>query len=117
MTSVRTQDKRHWIQLEVMPNGQQTGAKFMDLNMVDSVDFTRDPKTDDPDYVGFVSVFYAGEMKAIGLKGDQANWFYQTWVQFLAETSGAPHATAPKAVPGIIEIPQSIAAKGLRNRN
>ncbi len=85
MSTPRTQDKRHWVRLEIEPDGERTGAMYLDLNMVDQVMYTRKPKADNPDFVDQVKVMYAGTMQPLGMKDEIADWFYHTWNAYLAD--------------------------------
>ena len=102
MTAPRTQEHRHWIQIELVPNGSVTGAVMVDLNMVDQFIFNRAPQPNNPNYVDQVTVTYAGVMKPLGFKGDNANWLYEAWLAFIDLK-----AEAPKAAPGLIVMPDA----------
>lgn len=97
MTTARTQDKRHWVQIELEPSGDVTGAAMIDLNMVDKIQFNR--HTSEPGVVDQVTIHYAGTMKPINLAKDNADWFYKVWLDFCDLK-----AAAPKAKPGLIHV-------------
>lgn len=98
----RDPKKRFWVQVELTPRGATTGAMFIDLSMVDKVEFNRGPKVEDQETIEFVEIIYAGTIKPIGLKGEKANWFYQQWCRFLNEQSNG-YPAMDEAAPSLIE--------------
>ena len=103
--SVRTQDKRHWIQVELISELNKTGAMHVDLNMVDQILFNRNSD----ETVTELQFVYAGLMKPVGLKGTQAQFFYDEWNKFIQL-----NATMPKSEPGVLIMPDGVGLGSLR---
>lgn len=102
MTPPRTQQHRHWVQVEYAPTGTERRVLHLDLNMVDEVVAVLGINPDDPDdkqYANGVRIHYAGVMKPIDLEnrgsftGPSAAWFYKLWLEFIelrAQQAPAP---------------------------
>ena len=98
MSIPRTQEHRHWVQIEAMPNGPDTGYFLMDFNMIDLMRITRNQS--DKSKVEMVVIHYYGTGQPLAFKGEQADWLVKEWEKFVKIQSAAPMAT-----PGAIVVP------------
>lgn len=116
MTVPRTQDHRHWVFIELAPNGESTGGIWVDLNLVDKVEFAygKDPKNpvDPKRFCESAVIIYAGTMKPILLANIPskelwaAAWFHEKWEAFItAKGSFDGVGKMDPAKPGLILVP------------
>lgn len=95
MSTVRTQDKRHWVQVELQ---QQDGGMQIDLNMVDEVRFLRE----EDGSIGMMQVVYAGVLKPYQFEGSSARVLYEAWMNYVTL-----HAEENRRPRSVIQIPDS----------
>lgn len=109
MTTIRSQQDRYWIQIDVEPNGENVGHEDIDLSMVDKVYFVRDPH--DNTTVKGVKITYAGTMAPFAYVDERARFFEQEWNRYRKL-----QATGAKAAPGLIQTANNFASieKGLK---
>jgi hypothetical protein len=98
MTTPRTQEHRHWIQVEVPSDAGNTAFFHLDLNMVDMVSYVRQGVSENFEDILQTTITYAGVLKPIILKKDDAVYFAREWDKFI----GGPKAKAPIAKPSVI---------------
>jgi hypothetical protein len=107
---------RRFIQVELNPSGEETGAKVIDFELIDHVEITRKPVGDDLHTITGVMIFYKGLINPghhvpiyrniLGLKDEGARFFHDEWMKYL-ESKGQMGAKAEPAKPGVIHIAQS----------
>lgn len=107
-----TRKKRHWVYVELRPDGQLTGGTWIDLNLVEQVDpiFAKNP--DDPDDYYFaqqVKILYSAVLKPLTVFNYpeygcmSAQWFYNYWREYLKKSGEfSAKAEMPRARPGLL---------------
>ncbi len=125
MSQARTQDQRHWVYIELYPQGQVTGGMWIDLNMIDKVDFAFDSNPENPldkRYCCSVIILYAGALKPIPIVNapeinlNAAHWFHQYWVKYISGTLPADEPNQMSAAkPGLIHVPGKAGLKSVNN--
>lgn len=92
--------KRKWVQLET-----KAGVMILDLSMVDQITFVRDgASVDNLDSVKGCSVVYSGVMRPIEMGSDVAEWFIDTWKEWVFGLDDTGLEKMPEQTPGRIEV-------------
>lgn len=87
MSQVRTPDLRKWIRIEIDPKGQYTRGMDIDLNMIDKVVWVRNSDGT----IDSCKITSAAEMKPFILVKEEAQFFYEKWMEHSGIVEEMPH--------------------------